>query len=54
MALSLRGASYSDASMAPSEAGPLASLLVHPVELAAAAAALKQIPGHLAECPSGA
>lgn len=36
MALSLRGASYSDASMALSEMGPVASVLVNPVELTVA------------------
>lgn len=36
MALSLRGASYSDASVAPSEAGPVARLLVNPVKLTVA------------------
>lgn len=46
MALSLRGASYSDASMALSETGPVASVLVNPVELTVA---VKQIPGHLAD-----
>lgn len=46
VALSLRGASYSDASMALSETGPVASVLVNPVELTVA---VKQIPGHLAD-----
>lgn len=46
MALSLRGASYSDASMALSGTGPVASVLVNPVGLAVA---VKQIPGHLAD-----
>lgn len=36
MALSLRGASYSDFIMAPSETGPAASVLVNPVELTVA------------------